>query len=296
MSLITITQCPICKGSNFEAFHRCIDFTASKEEFAIVKCTSCNLLITSPRPDSNAIGKYYESEDYISHSNSSKSLTDNVYKTVRSFTLRWKLNLVESEKPKGCILDYGCGTGEFLSTCIKYNWDAYGVEPSDQARRKAIQLTSLPITKSLNQLTNKKFDIITLWHVLEHIDNLNEKISELKSRLTENGTIFIAVPNCKSLDARIYKTQWAAYDVPRHLWHFSKENIKNLLASHGLQLTNIIPMKQDSYYISFLSEKYRHPTAPIFIDLIKAFLIGTRSNLAGRKDQNYSSLVYIAKA
>lgn len=296
MALESVTACPICKGNNFDPFNKCTDFTTSLEEFAIVTCKTCGFLITSPRPDSNSIGKYYQSENYISHTNSSKNLIDKIYKTVRSFTLQWKLNLIQSYKPSGKILDFGCGTGEFLNTCKTANWVCTGVEPSVAAREKASQLTNPNIVGTLSQTDHSKFDVITLWHVLEHVENLNEKLTELKSYLAEGGIIFIAVPNHESLDAKIYKSFWAGYDVPRHLWHFSQSTMNRLLSSHGLKLINTIPMKQDSFYVSLLSEKYRQPNANILIHAIKAFAIGLRSNLAANRNRNYSSLVYIAKA
>jgi 2-polyprenyl-3-methyl-5-hydroxy-6-metoxy-1,4-benzoquinol methylase len=280
MALESVTACPICNGNNFDPFNKCIDFTTSQEEFAIVTCKSCRFLITSPRPDSNSIGKYYQSENYISHTNSSKNLVDKIYKTVRSFTLKWKLNLIQSHKPKGKILDYGCGTGEFLNYCKTANWVCAGVEPSVAAREKASQLTNLKIVGSLHQLDRSKFDVITLWHVLEHVENLNEKITEIKSHLAEGGIIFIAVPNHESLDAKIYKSYWAGYDVPRHLWHFTQSTMNRLLTSHGLRLINTIPMKQDSFYVSLLSEKYLQPKANIILHAIKSVAMGLRSNLA----------------
>ncbi len=295
MALESVNTCPICNGTSFEPFEQCTDFTTSQEEFSIVKCKSCQLLITSPRPDANSIGKYYQSDSYISHTNSSKKLIDKLYKIVRSFTLRWKLNLVGTHKPTGKILDYGCGTGEFLATCKKANWDCCGVEPSSTARGQATQLTNLPITQSLQEIGQQKFDVITLWHVLEHVENLTEKLSELKSFLKEDGIIFIAVPNHESLDAKIYKSHWAGYDVPRHLWHFSQENIKKLLESHQLKLMKNIPMIQDSFYVSLLSEKYLHPKSNILLNLGRGFITGLRSNLAARRNQSYSSVVYIAR-
>lgn len=296
MALESVTTCPLCTGTDFELFNHCTDFTATKEEFSIIKCTTCNFLMTSPRPDSNSIGEYYKSEDYISHSTTAKSPLDKLYRKVRSLTLRWKLSLIQRQKGKGKILDYGCGTGEFLNACKKANWDCYGVEPSNAARQKAIELTSLTISASLANLHQDKFDTITLWHVLEHIEDLNEKLLALKSILAVDGTIFIAVPNHESSDALKYQSHWAGYDVPRHLWHFSKENMKTLFAKHKLNLVDIIPMKQDSFYVSLLSERYQHPTTPIVLNLLRAILTGLKSNLAARKDRNYSSLVYIAKA
>ena len=296
MALEYVTSCPICKGTIFNKFNRCTDYTTSKEEFSLVKCSACHFVITSPRPDSGSIGKYYQSKNYISHTNSSKNIIDKLYKTVRLFTLKWKLNLIQSQKQTGKILDYGCGTGEFLHAFKKVNWDCYGIEPSNTAREKAAQLTHLTIAESLDQMDPIKFDVITLWHVLEHVENLNEKVVELKSYLAEGGIIFIAVPNHESLDAKMYNSHWAGYDVPRHLWHFSQENMRQLATSHGLNIIGIIPMKQDSFYVSLLSEKYRHPKNNILVNFFKALLSGIQSNIAARSNKNYSSLVYIVRA
>ncbi len=253
-------------------------------------------MITSPRPNSNSLSQYYESENYISHTNSAKTLIDYIYKRVRSLTLKWKLNLIKSYKHKGKLLDYGCGTGEFLNVCQIASWRCKGIEPSPVARRKASNLTKLPISESLNQLGSEKFDVITLWHVLEHVEDLNEKISELKGCLAEGGIILIAVPNHESLDAKKYKSSWAGYDVPRHLWHFNQPTMRSLLIKHGLKLLNTTPMKQDSFYVSLLSEKYQHPKANLLTSTVKAFITGLQSNLEARKSQNYSSLVYIVTA
>ncbi len=294
MALESITSCPICSGANFQLYNQCTDFTTTHELFNLQICNNCEFVFTSPRPDAGSLGKYYESNNYISHSNDSKSLFEKMYTVIRSYALRWKLELIQQRKATGKILDYGCGTGEFINVCKKAGWQCFGVEPANKARTKALNLSNAKIVDSLSQLANEKFDVITLWHVLEHIENLNEKLFELKQHLTENGIIFIAVPNRESLDARHYKSFWAGFDVPRHLWHFSQSNMKSLLSSHGLKHIQTIPMKQDSYYVSLLSEGYQHPRTTFFKNLIKAFIIGTKSNMAARKDLNYSSLVYIA--
>src|SRR6478609_2938708 len=236
MALESVNNCPICKGNHFTLFNHCIDHTTSGETFSIYQCSTCNFLITSPRPDTNSIGKYYQSENYISHTNSSKSVIDKIYKSVRSITLQWKLNQIQKHQKSGTILDYGCGTGEFLNTCTTASWKCIGVEPSSEARLKAEHLTNLKLSQSLSKITSDKFDVITLWHVLEHIEDLNEKLSELKNHLAQDGTIFIAVPNYESLDGKLYQSHWAGYDVPRHLWHFSQTTMGKLLSNHGLKL------------------------------------------------------------
>jgi len=296
MALESVNYCPICKGNHFTLFNRCIDHTTSGETFSIYQCSTCNFLITSPRPDANSIGKYYQSENYISHTNSSKSVIDKIYKSVRSITLQWKLNLIQKHQKSGTILDYGCGTGEFLNTCKTASWKCFGVEPSAEARQKAEHLTNLKLSQSLSEIASNKFDVITLWHVLEHIEDLNEKLSELKNHLAQDGTIFIAVPNYESLDGKLYQSHWAGYDVPRHLWHFSQTTMGKLLSNHGLKLKEVVPMKQDSFYVSLLSEKYLHPNRNIVLTGLSALLAGLKSNHAARSNQNYSSLVYIATA
>jgi predicted TPR repeat methyltransferase len=219
---------------------------------------------------------------------------DKIYIQARSITLKWKHELISHYKQVGKILDYGCGTGEFLKFMQTKSWNVSGVEPSETARGRAIELTKTEIYGDLKS-TKEKFDIITLWHVLEHVHDLNEKIDVLISHLNDDGIIFIAVPNYESADARKYKSHWAGYDVPRHLWHFSQSNMKQLLFKHGLQLLKTEPMKLDSYYVSMLSENYKNPNPASFVSMTKAILSGFQSNNSARKTGSYSSLIYIAK-
>jgi 2-polyprenyl-3-methyl-5-hydroxy-6-metoxy-1,4-benzoquinol methylase len=292
----SIKACPVCDGKVLKPFLSCIDHTVSHETFQLVKCMSCSFVITSPRPTDNALGKYYLSDDYISHSAKSASLFDKVYKFSRLFTLRWKMTLVKdnsvSPSQPNRLLDYGCGTGDFLNTAKKNGFSIFGIEPSSLARAHASELTGDTILESIEQ-TEGYFDTITLWHVLEHIPDLNEKIAALKNRLAINGTMFIAVPNHLSMDAAIYKQNWAAYDVPRHLWHFNRTVMKNLMKKHLLHVEKIIPMKLDAFYVSMLSEKQKNGKNS-FLAMLKGFLIGMKSNY-GKNDNEYSSLIYVIK-
>jgi 2-polyprenyl-3-methyl-5-hydroxy-6-metoxy-1,4-benzoquinol methylase len=285
-----VTVCPICGAKHFTKFLDTLDYTTTRESFTIQRCTHCSLLITNPRPDHTSIGKYYKSDKYISHTGGRETLMDNIYRTVRSITLKSKLALVNKYQSKFNLLDYGSGTGEFLAACKDANWTVAGVEPSDEARLK--NRKDLPVVDDLSRITTQA-NAITLWHVLEHVHELNETLAKLRSLLTNNGTIFIAVPNYESYDAQYYKNFWAAYDVPRHLWHFSKENIKELLTRHNLRLQAIVPMKFDSYYVSLLSEGYKNPGRSGIINSASAFTRGFLSNLKAGKD-NQSSLIYIA--
>lgn len=292
----SIKNCPICSSSNLVEFLSCKDQTVSHETFQIVKCESCELLITSPRPEEKLLGNYYLSEDYISHTGKSTNIIDKLYLLARTFTLRWKTRIVRNiSTHRNSILDYGCGTGEFLHACQKKGWKITGVEPSPIARKQAAELTSTSIHKELHEIKEKTFDTITLWHVLEHVAELETVLASLKSKLNTTGTLFIAVPNYKSWDSEQYKNYWAAYDVPRHLWHFSYKNIALLLKKNSLTLVDTIPMKLDAYYISLLSEKYKTGKKITLLTILKAISTATVSNLKAKRTKEYSSRIYIAK-
>lgn len=290
--MVYINQCPVCAGSSFTPLHSCLDTTVSHETFAIQKCVNCRLGITSPRPDDSELDKYYHSEEYISHSGRSEGITGKLYVFVRKFTLKWKHALVEKHVNAGTILDFGCGTGEFLQFMKKNNWNILGIEPSSAGRQKAVDNTGERIFTALDELSNQKIDVISLWHVLEHIPDVNEALRSFHKILDKQGALFIAVPNYTAADALYYKEFWAGYDVPRHLWHFTFGNMKMLLTQNGFALKSIEPMKLDAYYVSLLSEKNRkrNPVAR----LLNAFLQGAKSNLKARKTTNYSSVIYIA--
>jgi 2-polyprenyl-3-methyl-5-hydroxy-6-metoxy-1,4-benzoquinol methylase len=259
-----------------------------------MECASCKFWFTSPRPETEELGKYYLSDDYISHSEKTKSIVDLIYKVSRVFTMRWKLSLIKTYSKSTSIklLDYGCGSGDFIKACHDQNWVTAGVEPSPEARQQAIAKTTAPIHSDLNQLKDK-YTSITLWHVLEHIPDLKQKLRTLASHLDTNGTMFIAVPNHESYDAFTLREFWAGYDVPRHLWHFTKKDITRLFAENNLTLQQIVPMKLDSYYVSILSNKHKRGRHSI-LGFANGIMLGLKSNIKARKTSNYSSLIYIA--
>jgi len=287
----TISQCIVCGSTQYSPFLTCKDYTVSKENFAIVSCNDCGFKFTNPRPDDAVLGNYYKAEEYISHTNTKKGLVNKLYHLVRTRTLKKKLNLVRSYVSRGTILDYGCGTGMFLNVCKKAGWEAYGMEPDDEARKIASEanLNLFSDKARINTyITDKKFNVITLWHVLEHVTDMEDTLSFFKSRLDKNGVLIIAVPNHVSFDASHYGEYWAAYDVPRHLHHFEKKTITQLVEKKGFLLRETLPMKFDSYYVSLLSEKYKTQKT----NLLKAFLVGLRSNLSANNER-YSSSIYI---
>jgi 2-polyprenyl-3-methyl-5-hydroxy-6-metoxy-1,4-benzoquinol methylase len=271
-------------------FQKVRDYSVSKEIFELHHNPEYDILITFPKPSLEKLPSYYESEDYISHTDGKRSLFERAYHLIKGIALKNKLKLINSQSQKGRILDIGAGTGDFLVVAKNDGWDTIGIEPSEKAKGIAIN-KSVKFADSLSVLENNSFDVITMWHVLEHVPNLDEYIVELKRLLKPTGTIIIAVPNFKSFDAEYYGKFWAAYDVPRHIWHFSKTAIEKLFSEKEMKLVEVLPMKFDSFYVSLLSEKYKTGK----MNFIKAFFVGLKSNLNGNKTKEYSSHIYIIK-
>lgn len=277
--------------SNKKHFLAVTDYSVSKEVFDLFHDEELDMLITHPQPSLANLGKYYENVDYISHTDSKRSLFEKAYHFVKSIALKNKLNLINSLQPnKGRILDIGAGTGDFLFVAKKNGWETTGVEPSEKAKKIA-KNKGVSFVENTSELENYSFDVITMWHVLEHVPNLDNQIKELKRLLKPNGSLIIAVPNFKSFDAKYYGKYWAAYDVPIHFWHFSKKSIKLLFEKEGMQLEKILPMKFDSFYVSLLSEKYKSGK----MNFINAFFIGFQSNWKAKKNLDYSSHIYVIK-
>ena len=277
--------------SNQAPFLTVKDYSVSQEIFDLYHDEKLDMLITSPQPSLENLGKYYESVDYISHTDSKRSLFEKAYHIVKSIALKNKLNLINSlQSNKGRILDIGAGTGDFLSVAKENGWHTIGVEPSEKAKAIA-KKKGVSFVGETSELENHSFDVISMWHVLEHVPNLNNQIKELKRLLKPNGTLIIAVPNFKSYDAKYYKEFWAAYDVPRHLWHFSKTAIEKLFDKQNMNLEDIKPMWFDSFYVSLLSEKYKTGK----MNFISGFFIGLISNVSGFFKKEFSSHIYVLK-
>lgn len=263
------------------------DFLVTGETFQLVYDSDLDILRTIPAPKLGNLPKYYESEDYISHTDDNKGFLQGIYQLVKKWALRNKVKLINSKhNGVGTLLDVGAGTGDFLISAKNKGWEVHGMEPNSKARNIALD-KGLDLNLNLKDYEGKQFDVVTLWHVLEHIPDLREIVSQLSSLVKTGGFLIIAVPNYKSYDAKYYGSFWAAYDVPRHLWHFSKESIKKLFSSTFI-LEEIKPMIFDSFYVSLLSEKYK--TGNKFS--IKALWVGLRSNLYGMGKKEYSSHIY----
>lgn len=271
-------------------FQKVRDYSVSKEIFELHHNPEYDILITFPKPSLDKLPSYYESDDYISHTDGKRSLFERAYHFIKGIALKNKLKLINAQSTKGKLLDIGAGTGDFLVVAQNDGWQITGIEPSAKAKGIAIN-KGVTFAENLTALESHSFDVITMWHVLEHVPNLDEYLTELKRLIKPTGTIIIAVPNFKSFDANFYGKYWAAYDVPRHIWHFSKTAIEKLFAEKEMKLVEVLPMKFDSFYVSLLSEKYKSGK----MNFIRAFFVGWKSNLNGKKTKEYSSHIYIIK-
>ncbi len=288
------TLCPVCAGADIHPVLEARDYTVSHELFEIWECTTCTLRFTQKVPHEQAIGAYYKSENYISHSNTKKGLVNGLYHWVRKRTLVKKRKLVQAFTglKKGSLLDIGSGTGAFLAEMQQNEWTVTGLEPDAGARevaKKSYGLT-LDTSPALFSLPPQQFDAITLWHVLEHVHALSAYMTQLKKILKDKGKIFIAVPNYTSSDAVIYQQYWAAYDVPRHLYHFSPTAMQQLVEKQGMKIQAYKPMWYDSFYVALLSSKYKNKK----MNLPAAFWNGLRSNMKAFRDvKKCSSVIYV---
>ena len=288
------SSCPVCGSTAIQKKLVATDYLVSGKEFEIWQCEQCTLRFTQNIPDEDSIGQYYKSDNYVSHTETNKGIINRLYHLVRTLTLADKRRLIMSitQLESGKILDLGAGTGAFLQHMQSHGWQTIGLEPDEEARKKAKELHNVNLLPpdAFMRFQPESVDVVTMWHVLEHVHHLHEYIEQLKKVIKPRGIICIAVPNYECYDASVYKNFWAAYDVPRHLYHFSEEAMFQLVEKHGLRIHAIRPMWYDSFYISLLSEKNKKNKS----NLIKAFLVGCISNMKAFIDkEKSSSLIYV---
>jgi len=297
MNRTPFTPCPICNGVDISYLIHTKDYSLTQENFDIIQCANCSLKYTFPIPNANEIAPYYNFPEYISHTDVKTGWMNKLYHSVRNYTLKQKTNWVQSlfTGHKGHLLEVGAGTGAFANAMIEKGWQVTALEPDANSRLRAMEnykITLLPI-EQLNSLPTNSQDVITLWHVLEHVHDLKGYLAAFKSILKPNGRLIIAVPNHTSFDAQYYKEYWAAYDVPRHLYHFSPSSMELLLNQYDMQVVQTKPMWFDSFYVSLLSEKYKKSG---YWGLLRAFIIGCISNMKAISDpKKGSSIIYEIK-
>lgn len=284
-------KCPWCGSDKAQINLWLRDEFLTKEDFHICECLNCGLLYTMPRPSKDKIGAYYNSEEYYSHQENKKGFIPKVYEAVKKTNLKHKYKLATSGLTVGKVLDIGCGVGDFLHTAEMHGWECTGVEPSEDAKVIAQKRMHGRIISSedLENIPEGYYDLITMWHVLEHVDDLKWQIEQLRRLVKPKGRIVIALPNYKSYDGQYYKELWAAYDVPRHLNHFSKTTLTKIFKASGLELVKMDKLRWDAYYISYMSEQYKLHSLP----LVRGAYRGWISNCRARRSGEWSSLVYV---
>ena len=289
-----LTNCPVCSSEQFVLALSCTDYTTTKEVFEISQCNVCSLRFTNPRPDIAESGRYYQSEDYISHTDSKKGLLNKLYQIARDYMISTKYASTIKKYNAKSLIDYGCGTGDFLKYCIDKGIAAKGLEIDESARKIATDKGCKDVyaPSHLSALKDRSTDMITLWHVLEHVHELHDTIKHFNRILNDHGTLVIAVPNHEAYDAKVYKKYWAAYDVPRHLYHFNLESMTRLMSDEGFNLIDTKTMRLDPFYIALLSNKYKSGG----MNPLKAVYIGVMSNLKTLFNiKHSSSIIYIFK-
>ena len=290
-----LPSCPLCQCRELKVVLPVPDHFLTKEVFQVAECPTCGYCITNPRPPQESIGRYYQSADYISHSNSKQGLQARLYQVARTWAMGTKYKLVHSYQPHGKVLDIGCGTGEFLAHLMSRGYQVEGIEPDVKAREQAISNHSIAVVPSLEQVPNQEYyQVITMWHVLEHVPDVRATFKKLFALLADRGIIMIAVPDRESWDNEHYGAYWAAWDVPRHLTHFRRQDIHRLLHEHGFELLATKKMWLDAFYIAMLSERYKG--AGTATALIKGIGYGALSNLQSALGKRpTSSSLYVAR-
>jgi 2-polyprenyl-3-methyl-5-hydroxy-6-metoxy-1,4-benzoquinol methylase len=291
---ITYTECPVCKASKIEKVLNVKDYTVSQDSFEVWHCHQCSFRFTQNIPSASNIGPYYQSANYVSHSDTQEGLIHKIYHLVRNYTLKVKLGLIKEAigKSTGNLLDVGAGTGAFAKTMKDAGFTVTGLEPDETARKNALEINGLTLLSpdNLYQFSAESFDAITMWHVLEHVHDLNGYLDKYHSILRPDGKLIIAVPNYTSYDAAVYQQYWAAYDVPRHLYHFSPESMVVLANKKGFQIKAFKPMWFDSFYVAMLSEQYKTGKNNYIAALWNGFVSNWKTLFDSKK---CSSVIYI---
>lgn len=220
--------CPSCGGESAEPVLSAADPSNSLAlpHFDVVCCTNCRLHYTNPRPSTGSIGRYYGA-DYRPHTGKAK-----VHRPLRGwYPLDWLRTPPPGDR-RPRLLDFGCGAGHFLAGMDRQGWEAVGIDASEsavQAVRETVGLPAFAGSLPHDELEPATFDLVTLWHSLEHVHDPASILREARRLLVESGRLIVAVPNFAGWPRRWFGPNWYGLDLPRHLTHFTPETLRNML-------------------------------------------------------------------
>jgi len=299
------TNCLICGGTDHSPFLTGYDRfdPEKKRKFSLVRCNRCNFIFLNPRPDSTSIQKFYSHQDYHPFLNlnaPSKDLISKIYLLIRPYSIRWKRKKIHRAKGIGSILDVGCGTGEFLFEMKRWKWEVVGIEADERGLQYARDTLGLKVFKDPEwNFPRESFDVVTFWHTLEHIHDLRGTLERIVPLLKREGLLLIAVPNISSLDFKIYKRDWVALDLPRHLYHFEPNSLKALCRSLGLEVFKYHQIPLDTFYNCLMSERLafeRSNRKTIFLfHVLRGAIVALMSLYAGILRKGSGILYYLRR-
>jgi len=282
-------DCIICNSTINSPYIEVLDRFSCKS-FQIVKC-ECGFKFLSPRPKFSGITYYYENDDYDPHRLENKSIFHTVYGWVQKIALRWKFKHISKFIRSGNLLDIGGGGGRFCSYFKSKGWRVSLQDNSSKARFLA-QEADIETYTLLSEIQSQQFDLITMWHSLEHIHAIDALFQNVNRLTSDDGFLVVAVPNINAPERKFLGKDWAPWDAPRHLYHFNYAQLSKLLRKYGWKIEFSMPMIQDTPYNILLSLNIKSPLELIWggfvllYSLIKITIGGVNSS---------SSLMVICK-
>ena len=294
MTQHTAIECPLCGGNDTSHFTDCTDHAVSNETYSLQRCGSCGLIFTIAPPDSQDKQTYSKLDQELNRADNPRKRLDRLYYYARILNIRRKIRLIErlTRVSSGKLLNYGAKSGYFSSRMTDRGWKVTSLEEYHEQRIFSLEMFHhrMMDIDEIDSLPPGSFDAVTLWHTLEHQEDPHTLIEKLIRLLKPNGLLFAAVPNTDSLDAAWYGSQWAAWDVPRHLLHFNTTSMIRFGLAHNLVLMHHERMPFEAFYIPMLSEKFKGNRHPIITGAVRGLKFWHKTNTDREKS---SSIVYV---
>lgn len=244
-----------------------------KESWKVYRCTKCRLGFLDPRPSYEEIENLYDNGYFLQRYG--KGLDPDSYEFINRLRgEKHRIQFIKTIKRSGNLLDIGCGYGYFLAACKKEGYEVGGLDISERATQYAVQKLGIPVT--IGKISDvsfpfHNFDVISMWHSLEHTPDPHMALQKAKSWLKSDGILVVDVPNYEGTDAQQKWQQWDDWSLPYHFWHFTFQSLAQLLNKHGFRI-----IKRKDYHSDVVKEKLSHiPIIRLFARLIAKMYSGT---------------------